>query len=831
MLRDWETSAIFPKGKWYNTGANPAGQANAIAEMFFEKAFPKLVPPLEAGAGILSAKPQAISLFYEYEAPPSPSTFAAEYAADVQAEVGPIPAGLGQVKVDTEELVKDAAVSAVKKAAIEAVAKGVAMQIGAEAVPVAKLAIAVADVVKDYKSIVEDESARWSAAFGLTSAVAAAFAIPVVGQLAAIGALAKGFIDFRQAKEEIEKQKRASEELSKMLRSSIDAVMPEVQALVETIQSRGYGIDPKGTEAFRKDLLKHYRALLATKLKRSPFKTPTAPYEAARKQMAAQASELEGYLKSKVYSDKAWGNFTRQLIKPPTPSLESFFEKVDDALGKSSYIPRGSGLSGLGFGMPGSSIDEKLFQAAQAAQKKSKPYIAPEKERQAAIYQQLTTQPTTVFAQPLPIDRELFARFWRVDPDKLPDVEYRITDDAGRGLGYTTTLRKQYDQLKTAMEKALGDTVGAGELSGLKSWRSKWLSAWKDYDKKREALFESVAGLPRGGELTGEDDWLVKAVGQDNMLRYERGRNAALFLLGKHGGFATVSAMQAKGGIGDWKDALWTADYWNDTVMPIYNKMMEQRWGRRDMVRAFLQLARDMRKVRLALEKLPPYLFENEVKMLGEAIVAADSLIPMSLAVAIAADLLQPIKGRALTPAQRKQVGGSIAKRIVERSRTALLTARFTPDYVMGLLVPPVTEYFALMKGLTGKISALPRPEGDAPTPEYNEALAAIVAEHEAPLKALTEKYSQAVKVYKPGVVSEAIGAILKEIGVEEQRGRIADAIAAKLGGEFTRFAAAELIYRATTTPADKFLASVGAPKGGLLPLAAAAAGLVYLLG
>jgi hypothetical protein len=698
MSGDWQTESIYPFAKWYNTGSNPSGQADDIVESFFEEAFPQFAVFLEAASKALAAQPEQVSIYYQYEHPPTPKFFPKQYAESIPKQFGPIPEGLGNeirewARIATAESsptnaggkidVREIAVQSVKESAVKSVTEALAVQIGVDVVPMIQLASVTADIVKNYKNILDSEDARWDAGFALTGATAAAFAIPAVGGLVTVAQLVKGIIDFRKAKEEIEKTRAKAENLSKMLKSAVEVAMGEAKPLAIALARVGARPPKKVSAAFRDRLIKHYRKLLTSTLKRSEFDAPIKPYEDALNKLKSLDSEIRSYVKKKVWGDSEFGQFTKEFSRGEGQHLKDYIDKLPTFFGQSSYTPKATTLGGLGaFGRK--SIDQQLYEAAMAAQKRDIPYLAPEEERKAAIQQQLAPSIQRITGvQPVDIGgQSRFVRFWKIDPQRLPDRTYRIIGgSAGSpGLGVKVSLRDQYDRIKTSLEGNLGPTVGKGERTWLRDWRKRWHAAWKVYDAELKKLMTSVAKLPKGvassiGYETDLADWLVKAVGKDNTLRYQKGINTAERLLGQGStDIVKTQQMLVTGGIGTVKDAVWTARFWNSKARDAYNEMLTKRWGRRDQVRAFLQLARDMRKARLALnERFKAYrslVFEEkkEIELLANAILKKLPNLPYEVAVALATKFVRGV-GKPLTPDLREQIASEIAEQYLKLAK------------------------------------------------------------------------------------------------------------------------------------------------------------------
>jgi hypothetical protein len=568
---DWRADPAYPFTKWFYTGYKPEGALKAVRKLWGQ-AWPKFVPIIEAAVKHLQTHPEIVSIYYPYKHPSSPRPHTKKYAEEIIEAHGHPPAGLGDLDFD----IKATAIEAVKEAAIDSVTKAAAAQFGAQAVPVAQVAVQVADIVKNYKDLLDSEESRWQAGFTLTSASAAAFSVPVLGWLGGAAAVIKGVVDFHKAKSEAEKEANRAEQLQKMMKSAIDIAVLEAKQLAETLANRRVPMSAKAAAEFDSRLNTHYKQLVLRGRIRDPL--DLGPVKDAQAKVAAVKSSLKRMVNARYSGDKNVNAILKGVIDK-VPGAVPDIRKIS-IFGKSYWVFLKPGRSGT---------DAVAF---------------------------------------------LLARLKVIDG----------------GLDEWNKLKEAGNELKAAA-KVLGDQFAKNVGPAYASW--VFLDAKDGWSAVRGIFFPYV-GRVQSGNIYGK---------------------------GWTGTLANLADWSTGTALGD---LLKKSKEWNDRDQAKFNKAVQAKWSRRDYLRMFLQMARDMKKLRLKIEKIPAFTPENEIKLLAEAIVQQDKNIPYTAAANIAGQFIGTLK-HPLPPDIREKLAVKIAAQL-QAARVPQKSAMLAKDKKGGLL-------------------------------------------------------------------------------------------------------------------------------------------------
>lgn len=253
-MGSWIKDGTYPFAEVYDTDYKPEG-AESTAEQIIKQAWPQFVAILESGARAVGVGPEQISIHREYERPEKLTYHEGLYASGITAKHG---VTLSGSEINVEQLIKEGAEQAAKDAVVEglvATFPGLAPGAGA---------------IKAGIKLVENRDWLKTPAGRLQAGFMIASTIPVINIFvgpAQLALAAKSFIDAQKAVEEAKKEAKRAEEFVKMVRSYIDAAIPEAKGLAIALAERGYEVMAQPSGDFANRLWQHYHELVYTKIR------------------------------------------------------------------------------------------------------------------------------------------------------------------------------------------------------------------------------------------------------------------------------------------------------------------------------------------------------------------------------------------------------------------------------------------------------------------------------------------------------------------------------------------------------------------------------------
>ena len=690
---EWETNPAYPFKDWYESSANPLGQANEIVEKFFAEGWPMIAAVLQSAVGAVKVNSRQVSLYYPYTPPKSPGFYEEEYAKGVVTKYGEPPTGLGDTNIDIGKI----AVTNVKKGVMTAVSKSVATQLvrdtgmsvkGAagmgvfltkmgmaaasgdldsekvtnlakevgSTVPIVQVGMLAHNVISNHENIIGNEQAMWQTGFQTANVSAAAFAIPIVGIIATLGLLAKGFIDLQNAKEKIEATQGRIEDLQKMLQSVTVIAVQEAQQLAATLGSRGITVVHEPTKEFKNELLGHYKKLVCTQ--RMRFPVGVAEYKAAEKKVEADKQAITGYCDRKFPGEKGL-NVVRGInsvlgvpatlnYQPARVILFQLFTIDRRALSNSvkgalplsvPYAPTSPpGLSGYMGALGETHYIVSWMEPGQGAFART---VKRTQEMSAETYSKFKSSGYEILSA---------KKVEAVVATARPTVQTAIKK--AYGPAPVVSQRQTYDGVMAKVKPLIGSTA----YNELRSLGDTYIADYRAMMAQRISIAEKVEHIP-GLELSGRP-WAHEVLNDRN--------KEAIYQAGIDLSKSVGSGAQLLGTT--WETIYHTARIWDGEALAKFNEWICGLFGRGDYARFFLQLARDMRKMRSAIEALPKGTVllnpESEIAALAAAIMKAVPDMPYATASNIASKIILEL-GQALSPEHRqivaKQVAGQYA--------------------------------------------------------------------------------------------------------------------------------------------------------------------------